>query len=117
MFIFIAISIALPDLFWVAPLILIAIQFVFVFYSTRFIARSADWHITKENPTIHLLEYYLPISAKHDFNKSYPRETLIAIKKEIYTEIIAKHGEVDVESAQKVFLKHGVPCELQNLKS
>ena len=116
-FIFVAISVTLPDLFWVAPLVLIGIQFIFVFYSTRFIARSADWHITKENPIIHLLEYYLPINAKQDFNKSYPRETLIAIKKEIYTEIIAKHGEVDVESAQKVFLKHGVPCELQNLKA
>ncbi|HSV49314.1 MAG TPA: M56 family metallopeptidase, partial [Candidatus Acidoferrales bacterium] len=117
MFIFIIISATLPDVFWVAPLILIAIQFVFVFYSNRFIARSADWHITKENPTIHFLEYYLPIDAKNDFSKSYPRETLIAIKKEIYDEIIAKQGEVDIESAQKVFLKHGVPCELQNLKA
>jgi heat shock protein HtpX len=117
MFIFVAISVTLPNLFWLAPLILIGIQFGFVFYSNRFIARSADWHITKENPIIHLLEYYLPISAKQDFKQNYPRETLIAIKKEIYNEIIAKHGEVDAESAQKVFLKHGVPCELQNLKA
>jgi len=117
MLIFITISATMPDVFWVAPLILIGIQFVFVIYSTRFIARTADWHITKENPIIHLLEYYLPISAKNDFKKSYPRETLLAIKKEIYDEIIAKKGEVDIESAQKVFLKHGVPCELQNLKA
>jgi heat shock protein HtpX len=86
-------------------------------FSTKFIGRTADWHITQENPTIHLLEYYLPVSANSDFNKSYPRETLIAIKKEIYDEIIAKRGEVDVASAQQVFLKHGVPCELQNLKA
>ena len=78
---------------------------------------QADWHITKANPTIHFLEYYLPVSEKNDFNKSYPRETLIAIKKEIYDEIIAKNGEVDVESAQHVFVKHGVPCELENLKA
>ena len=116
-FIFITLSIAFPDVFWVAPIILIAIQFGFVFFSTKIIARSADWHITAENPTIHLLEYYLPVSATSDFNKSYPRETLIAIKKEIYDEIIAKRGEVDVVSAQQVFLKHGVPCELQNLKA
>ncbi len=117
MFIFITISTTLPDAFWVAPLILIGIQFGFVFYSNKFIGRSADWHITEANPTIHLLEYYLPVSEKNDFNKSYPRETLIAIKKEIYDEIIAKKGEVDIESAQKVFLKYGVPCELQNLKA
>jgi heat shock protein HtpX len=117
MLIFVSISTAFPDAFWIAPLILIGIQFVFVFYSNRFIARSADWHITETNPTIHLLEYYLPVSEKKDFNSLYPKETLIAIKKEIYDEIIDKNGEADVESAQKVFLKHGVPCELQNLKA
>lgn len=117
MLIFITIATAVPDAFWIAPLVLIGIQFIFVFYSNRFIARSADWHITKANPTIHFLEYYLPVSEKNDFNKTYPRETLIAIKKEIYDEIIAKKGQVDIESAQQVFLKHGVPCELQNMKA
>ncbi len=117
MFIFTTISMTVPDAFWLAPLILIGIQFGFVFYSTKFIARSADWHITKANPIIHFLEYYLPVSEKNDFNKSYPKEKLIAIKKEIYDEIIAKKGEVDIESAQQVFIKHGVPCELQNLKT
>ncbi len=117
MLIFITISSAYPPGFWIAPLILIGIQFIFVFYSNRFIARSADWHITKENPIIHFLEFYLPVNEKNDFNKTYPRETLIAIKKEIYEEIIAKKGEVDVNSAQQVFSKYGVPCELQNLKA
>jgi len=106
-----------PDAFFIAPLILIAIQFVFVFYSTRFIARSADWHITQSNPTIHFLEYYLPVKEKGDFNKTYPRETLLAIKKEIYDEIIAEKGQVDCEAAQQIFLKHGVPCELDDLKA
>lgn len=117
MFIFVTISAIMPEVFWIAPLILIGIQFVFVFFSNHFIARSADWHITKENPAIHLLEYYLPINAQSDFNKNYSRETLIAIKKEIYDEIIAKKGEVDIESAHKVFHKYGIPCELQNLKA
>jgi heat shock protein HtpX len=115
--IFIAVSAALPSAFWIVPLILIGIQFLFVFYSNSFIARSADWKITQANPIIHFLEYYLPVNAKNDFNKTYPRETLIAIKKEIYEEIIAKRGEVDCVSAQQIFLKHGVPCELENLKA
>jgi heat shock protein HtpX len=115
--IFIAIETLFPSAFWVAPLVLIGIQFLFVFYSNRFIARSADWKITQTNPIIHFLKYYLPVSAKGDFNKTYPRETLMAIKKEIYDEIIAKQGQVDIESAQQVFLKHGVPCELENLKA
>lgn len=115
--VFIAISTAFPSAFWIAPLLLIGIQFFFVFYSNRFIARSADWHITQANPIIHFLEYYLPVGEKNDFKKTYPRETLIAIKKEIYEEIIAKRGQVDVVSAQQIFLKHGVPCELENLKA
>jgi heat shock protein HtpX len=117
MAIFIALAAISPEAFFIAPLILIAIQFVFVFYSTRFIARTADWHITKTNPTIHFLEYYLPVKEKGDFNKTYPRETLLAIKKEIYDEIIAEKGQVDCEAAQQIFLKHGVPCELDNLKA
>ena len=117
MTIFVTIATVMPSSFWVAPIILIVIQFFFVFFANRFIARSADWHITQANPTIHFLEYYLPVSEKNDFNKLYPRETLIAIKKEIYDEIIAKNGEVDCQSAQQVFLKHGVPCELENLKA
>jgi len=114
---FVAIASIFPSGFWLAPLILIGIQFVFVFYSSNFIARSADWYITKANPIIHFLEFYLPVGEKNDFNKTYPRETLIAIKKEIYDEIISKKGEVDLNSAQQVFQKHGVPCAIENLKT
>jgi heat shock protein HtpX len=117
MAIFITIAAVSPGAFLIAPLILIAIQFVFVFYSNRFIARTADWHITQNNPIIHFLEYYLPVSANGDFNKTYPRETLLKIKKEIYDEIISKKGQVDCQAAQQIFLKYGVPCELDNLKA
>ena len=114
--IFIGIITFYPSLFYIAPIILIGIQFLFVIYSNKFIGRSADWHITQENPIIHFLEYYLPMSEEIDFKKRYSREQLLAIKKEIYDEILAKKGEVDCESAQQVFLKHGVPCTPENLK-
>ena len=86
-------------------------------YSNNFIARTADWKITKDNPTIHLLEYYLPVSEEADLKKTYSGEQLLAIKKEIYDEILSKHGQVDPLAAQQVFLNHGVPCQLENLKS
>jgi heat shock protein HtpX len=47
--------------FWVAPLILIVVQLGFVFYSSKIIARSGDWTITKENPILHLIEYQMPV--------------------------------------------------------
>lgn len=116
MTVFLTLAAVTPDAFWVAPLILIAFQFGFVFFSNRFIARSADWNITQANPTIHLLEYFLPECDK-DFTKKYSKEKLMEIKKEIYSEIIAKRGQVDTKAAEAIFAKHGVPCQLENLKA
>jgi heat shock protein HtpX len=106
-----------PNAFLVIPIILLAVMFVFVYYSTWFIGRSADWTITKTNPTIHFLEYHLPLMENGEFSKGYPPEQLTKIKKEVYDEILAKHGEIDCELAQKVFEKHGVSCQSENLMS
>jgi heat shock protein HtpX len=115
MLIFIIIASLYPDAFWIAPLVLIALQFVFVFYSSSFIARTADWHITEANPTIHLLKYHLPIREHDDLKQTLTRNQLLAIKKEIYDEILAKRGEIDCEAAQKVFAKHGIACQPENI--
>lgn len=115
MLIFIIIASLYPDAFWIAPLVLIAVQFVFVFYSSSFIARTADWHITEANPTIHLLKYHLPIGAHDDLKQTLTRDQLLAVKKEIYDEILAKRGEIDCDAAQKVFAKHGIACQPANL--
>jgi heat shock protein HtpX len=104
-----------PDAFWIAPIVLIAVQFVFVFYSAKFIARTADWHITNANPIIHLLKYNLPIKTNDELKQTLPRDQVLAIKKEIYDEILAKRGEIDCEEAQKVFGKHGIACQPENL--
>jgi heat shock protein HtpX len=117
MVLFIVIASLYPDVFWIAPISLIAVQFVFVFYSSNFIARSADWHITEDNPIIHFLEYHLPIGAHDDFQQSYSRDQVVAIKKEVYDEILAKRGEIDCEAAHKVFAKHGITCQPENLSA
>jgi heat shock protein HtpX len=115
MIIFIVIASLYPEAFWIAPLVLIAVQFVFVFYSAKFIARTADWHITQANPIIHLLKYNLPITTNSEFKQTLKPEQVLAIKKEIYDEILAKRGEIDCEAAQKVFGKHGIACQPENL--
>ena len=116
-FLFILVYAYYPDAIWVAPLILIASQFVLVFFSSSFISRSADWRITEANPTIHFLEYHLPLMENGDFVKGYPPDQLFKIKKEVYEEILAKRGEIDCEAAQKVFSKYGVACQQENLTS
>ena len=40
---------------------------------------------------------------------------MLAIKKEIYDEILAKRDEIDCEAAQKVFGKYGITCQPENL--
>jgi heat shock protein HtpX len=97
------------------PIILLAIQFVFVFYSSKIIARAADWHITKNNPNIHILEYHLPLEEQDKFKQKFSRAELIELKKEIYKEAIAEKGEINCESAHKIFLKFGLQCEPENL--
>jgi heat shock protein HtpX len=117
MLIFLILITVYPQAFWIAPLILIAVQFVFVFYSSKFISRTADWHITKGSPIIHLLKYNLPIKSNDDLKQTIARDEVLAIKKEIYDEILAKRGEIDCGEAQKIFGKHGIACQSENLSA
>ena len=126
-FVFIGLGLALfvvvltfyPSYFWLVPIILIASQFVFVFYSNKIIARSGDWTITEENPYIQFLEYQPPIGSLGTFDdyKQIPPEQLVALKKEVYEEIIAKHGAIDCQEAEKIFTKYNVSCRLGSLST
>ncbi|XHH09761.1 MAG: M48 family metallopeptidase [Candidatus Bathyarchaeia archaeon] len=114
--IFITLAAIYPESFWIAPLILIVVQFAFVFYANKFISRSADWHITPANSTIHFLQFFLPIEEKL-FAEKVTREKLIAIKKEIYQDITARRGDIDTQFAQSIFEKHDIPVKLENLSA
>jgi heat shock protein HtpX len=96
------------------PIILLAIQFVFVFYSNKIIARSADWHITKNNPFIHILQF--PLSpGEDDPVKKIPKEDLARLKKKIYSATIAQNGELDCQKVHEIFSEFGVDCKKDNL--
>jgi heat shock protein HtpX len=99
---------------WLAPVVLLAIQFVFVFYSNKLIARTADWHITEVNPTIHILEYHLPLEEHDAFRQKFSKDKLIGLKKEVYEQTISKKGEIDCETAHQIFLKYGFECKPEN---
>ncbi len=95
-------------------IVLLAIQFVFVFYSSKIIARSADLHITEKNPFIHILQY--PLSAGMDDSiKKLSKEDLLHLKQQIYKETIALNGEIDCQKAHKKFAEFGIECKLENL--
>ena len=115
MVIFLALTYLYPEAIWIAPIVLIAVQFVFVFYSANFISRTADWHITEANPAIHLLKYNLPIKEHDELKQALTRDQVLAIKKEVYNEILAKRGEIDCDAAQKIFGRHGIACQPENM--
>lgn len=97
------------------PIVLLAFQFVFVIFSPRIIERMADWRITKEDPTIHMVEYSLPIEEHDSFRQKYPPEKITEIKKQVYQETIAKNGEIDCETTGEIFRKFGFECSPENL--
>jgi heat shock protein HtpX len=95
------------------PIVLLAIQFVFVFYSNKIVARTADWYITEKNPFIHILQY--PLSPEEDdLVKKISREDLVRLKKEIYEATIAENGELDCQKANQIFSEFGIGCKREN---
>lgn len=102
---------------WVTPIIILVIQFPFIFYSNKIIERTADWHITKDSPSIHLVEYRIPLDKQEDFKKNNPPEKLMIIKKEVYEQTILKEGKIDCETIGHIFNKYGFGCNPENLSS
>jgi heat shock protein HtpX len=105
----------LGPLWWAAPIILLVLQFVILFYSSRLIEIGTDWRITKDNPTLHLLEYRLPLQEQDSLQKSFPKEKLASIKKEIYQQTIQQRGEIDCQTTQQIFSNYGIQCSPENL--
>jgi len=102
---------------WLAPVVLMASQLVIVFFSNKIVARIGDWHITQTNPSVHLLQYHLPIEEHKEFRRKYSKKELIEIKKEIYEQTLARGRDIDCETAQEVFTKHGFDCKPENLST
>lgn len=94
------------------PIVLLAIQFVFVLYSNKIVARTADWRITQKNPFIHILQY--PMSLQDQGSAKLSKEDLVKLKQETYKVTIAEKGELDSQSAQTVFSKYGIDCKKED---
>jgi len=108
---------ALLDIIWLAPIVLIVFQLIIVLNSSKIISRIGDWRITPDNPSIHILQYHLPAEEYEAFKKKYSREKLLQMKKEIYENTLAVGKNIDCETAEKVFLKHGIECKSENMST
>jgi len=100
-----------------APIVLVALQFILVLFSNRVIQRSADWVISRENPTVHVLQYHIPAEDLKVFQQKYRSEELLRVKAEIYERSLASGRELNCETAGEVFEKHGIKCLPENMAS
>jgi len=114
--IFMAASIVLFALLGLyAPIALVAIQFIMVLLSDKFIMRAGDWRITEKNTDVHLFEYHMPIEEYKEFRRRYGRETLLKIKEEIYKQTIPLNKPIDCEAVGNVLSSYGFRCEPGNM--
>jgi len=100
-----------------AALVIVAFQFVTILFADKIIGSMADWHITRQNPRMHILQYHLPLEVRKDFPQKYPREELLQMKKEIYEKTLALGKPVECETAREVMAEHGLECLPENMKT
>ena len=98
-----------------AAVVIVAGQFLIILFSDRLIGTLSDWPISAQNPTVHILQYHLPVQERAAFTQKYKREKLLQMKKEIYDKTIALGKPVDCESAREVMSKYGLECSPENM--
>jgi heat shock protein HtpX len=98
-----------------APILLVAVQLIIVLFSDKIIIRTGEWRITKENPSVHILQYYLAIKETEDFQQRLTQETLVKLKKEIYEKTFAVGKPLNIETCTDALSKHGFECRPENM--
>jgi heat shock protein HtpX len=99
---------------WAAVVIVVG-QFLIILFSDRLIGTLSDWPISKQNPTVHILQYHLPAQERTAFTQKYDRQKLLQMKKEIYDKTIALGKPVECETARDVMSKYGLQCSPENM--
>ena len=115
----IAVSIILVVTIGLVPtaIFIVISQLITIAFSDRLIGTLSDWRITKENPTVHILQYHLPAQERANFTQKYPREKLLQMKKEIYDTTIALGKPIEVEPCAQVMSKYGLSCSPDNMST
>jgi len=111
-----AVSIALFFIFgFYAVLLIVAFQFMAVIFSDKLISTLSDWTITKQNRTVHILQYHLSPKEQEIITQKYSREKLLQMKKEIYKNTIGIGKPIECETASEVMSKYGLICSPENM--
>lgn len=98
------------------PFALVGAQFLIVLAAPRLIARGADWKITEQNSTVHILMYTVPREESQSFRQKFNKDSLMQMKMEIYQKTLEQGRPIDCQTAQEVFGKYGVKCQPENIR-
>lgn len=101
----------------IAPIVLVAFQFVLVLFSARIFMRTGEWRVTQKNPYVHLFQYHLPIEDLRGFQQKYDQDKLIKIKAEIYEKTLAVGKAIDCQTAGEVLSRYGFKCAPENMST
>jgi heat shock protein HtpX len=111
-----AVSITLFFIFgFYAALLIVAFQLMTVIFSDKLISTLSDWAITKQNRTVHILQYHLSPKEREIVTQKYGKEKLLQMKKEIYEDTIGIGKPIDCETAREVMSKYGLICSPENM--
>ena len=100
---------------YIAALVLVVGQILLVVFGDRLIGAMAQWSVTEQNPTVHILQYHLPPQELAQFRERFPREKLLEIKKDIYDQTLAVGKPIECETAGEVMSKYGLACQPENM--
>ncbi|MFB0551219.1 MAG: M48 family metallopeptidase [Nitrososphaeria archaeon] len=98
------------------PIILVAMQFVFVLLAGRIAGRQGDWKITESTPEIELLQYTLPVEEYKQFRDKHAKE-IPKLRKEIYESSVGVGKPIDCSSAHRAFQSVGIDCVPENFST
>jgi len=100
---------------YLAPVLLVAFQFLIVLNADKVISRMGDWVLSSQKPRIHLLQYHLSMEEYEKFRQKYRLEELLQMKKEIYDRTLALGKDISCETSREVLLQHGFECIPENM--
>lgn len=93
-----------------AVIFILLIQLLIVLFADKILEIRSNWHISPQNPYVHILEYQLPFGEFKEFQEKFGKKTVIQMKKEIYNKTLGIGATPTCESGDDVLEKYGFHC-------
>jgi len=98
------------------PIIMILFQSLLIFFSDRIVARIGDWKLTKDNPTLYLMQYHLDPDEMKNFEKQITKGIMDQIRTEIFAATFGVGREVTCDTTRQIFSRYGIDCRPENIR-